>query len=99
VKPVCEACGAPDQASKAQMMAHGMRELPDIIGFRPTIKCGPCREIELEFIRALRQESAEGTIERERVAAGEPPLTAEALSRAARRRWQAVPPVVEALAN
>jgi hypothetical protein len=69
------------------MMARGMRELPDIVGFRPTIKCASCREIELEFIRTLRQDSAEGTIERERAAEGEPPLAPEVLTRAAHKRW------------
>jgi hypothetical protein len=81
------------------MMARGMRELPDIIGFRPVILCEGCRSITIAFVQTLRQDSAEGTIERERAAAGEPPLDAEALTRAARRRWQAAPPVVEALAN
>lgn len=88
MKAACEICGTPDRVTEAALLRQGRRELPEIPGFRPAIMCAPCRHMDIEMIRGMRQAAAEADIERERAEAGEPSLDPGTLERAGRRRWE-----------
>ena len=66
---------------------QGLREAPEPVGFRPTIKCPRCRAIDVAFTQTLLQDRAETEIADERRNAGESALDPETLAAAARKRW------------